>query len=221
MPDALPDRPFERVALAWIDRFLDHPWRVIALTLALAAAIATGIPKLAFSNNYRAYFSPTNPELVAFDELQATYTKSDNILFVVPSTLLTTLKTVQNLWRLAQQNQNATEIANSAGALYDKFVAFVEDLEDVGLRIDASKASFEKAHNKLLSGRGNLIRRVETLKQLGAKTSKKHKVETLGAALQSDQKALASPETETALESTLDSTVDSEVAEAQDETTTR
>ncbi len=85
MPDALPDRPSERFALAWIDRFLDHPWRVIALTLALAAAAATGIPKLAFSNNYRAYFSPTNPELVAFDELQATYAKSDNILFVVQS----------------------------------------------------------------------------------------------------------------------------------------
>ncbi|GIT22398.1 MAG: DNA recombination protein RmuC [Gammaproteobacteria bacterium] len=76
-----------------------------------------------------------------------------NIIFVVPTTLLTTLKTVQNLWRLAQQNQNANEIAERAGALYDKFVAFVDDLDDVGHRIDASKKSFEKARNKLLSGR--------------------------------------------------------------------
>ncbi len=98
-----------------------------------------------------------------------------NIIFVVPTTLLTTLKTVQNLWRLAQQNQNAKEIADKAGALYDKFVAFVDDLDEIGSRIDSSKKSFEKAHNKLVSGRGNLIRRAETLKELGAKTSKQLK----------------------------------------------
>ena len=105
-----------------------------------------------------------------------------NIIFVVPTTLLTTLKTVQNLWRLAQQNQNANEIAKKAGALYDKFVGFVNDLDDVGQRIDASKLSFEKAHNKLISGKGNLIRRAETLRQLGAKTSKKQKSELIASA---------------------------------------
>lgn len=114
------------------------------------------------------------------------YAFEKNIIFVGPTTLLTTLKTVQNLWRLAQQNQNANEIAERAGALYDKFVAFVDDLDDVGVRIDASKASFEKAQNKLHAGKGNLIRRVETLKQLGAKTSKKHKSELLGSALQEE-----------------------------------
>ncbi|MEQ8955094.1 MAG: DNA recombination protein RmuC, partial [Gammaproteobacteria bacterium] len=97
-----------------------------------------------------------------------------NIIFVVPTTLLTTLKTVQNLWRLAQQNHNAKEIAQRAGQLYDKFVAFVADLEEVGDRIDASRASYDKAHNKLVSGRGNLVRRTEQLKELGARTSKKH-----------------------------------------------
>ena len=96
-----------------------------------------------------------------------------NIIFVVPTTLLTTLKTVQNLWRLAQQNQNANEIADRAGALYDKFVAFVDDLDEIGHRIEATKKSFDKAQNKLVSGRGNLIRRAEHLKELGAKTSKK------------------------------------------------
>ncbi len=106
-----------------------------------------------------------------------------NIIFVVPTTLLTTLKTVQNLWRLAQQNQNANEIAKKAGALYDKFVAFLQDLEDVGQKIEASKLSFERAHNKLSSGKGNLIRRVEVLKQLGAKTSKKQSSELLASAL--------------------------------------
>ena len=115
-----------------------------------------------------------------------------NIIFVVPTTLLTTLKTVQNLWRLAQQNQNANEIAERAGALYDKFVAFVDDLDEVGQRIDATKNSFEKAHNKLLSGRGNLIKRAESLKQLGAKTSKKHKAENLSSTRDDETDSLTS-----------------------------
>lgn len=114
-----------------------------------------------------------------------------NIIFVGPTTLLTTLKTVQNLWRLAQQNQNATEIAKQAGNLYDKFVAFVADLDEVGVKIDASKKSFDKAHNKLASGRGNLIKRVETLRQLGAKTSKKQKSEHLHAALDAGEETAA------------------------------
>ena len=101
------------------------------------------------------------------------YAFEKNIIFVVPSTLLTTLRTVQNLWRLSQQNQNANEIADRAGALYDKFVAFVDDLEEIGGRIDATRKSFEKAKNKLVSGRGNLVRRAEALRGLGAKTSKK------------------------------------------------
>ena len=121
------------------------------------------------------------------------YAFERNIIFVGPTTLLTTLKTVHNLWRLVQQSQNANEIAERAGALYDKFVAFVKDLDEVGERIDASKKSFDKAHNKLQSGRGNLIKRVETLKQLGAKTSKKHKSEMLGKIMESADEPLTPP----------------------------
>ena len=113
-----------------------------------------------------------------------------NIIFVVPTTLLTTLKTVQNLWRLAQQNKNANEIAEKAGALYDKFVNFVEDLDEVGSKIDSSKKSFEKAHNKLLSGRGNLVKRAEALRELGAKTSKKQKTELLAKVGEADTEGL-------------------------------
>lgn len=98
-----------------------------------------------------------------------------NIIIVGPSTLLTTLRTVQNIWRLAQQNQNALEIAAKAGALYDKFVAFVADLEELGSKLDGAQKSYEKAHNKLRSGKGNLITRTEKIKQLGARTSKKHR----------------------------------------------
>ena len=115
------------------------------------------------------------------------YAFERNIIFVVPSTLLTTLRTVQNLWRLAQQNQNANEIADRAGALYDKFVAFVDDLEEVGGRIDATRKSFEKARNKLVSGRGNLVRRAEALRELGAKTSKKQNTKLVDVADDGDE----------------------------------
>jgi DNA recombination protein RmuC len=102
-----------------------------------------------------------------------------NIILVGPSTLLATLRTIQNIWRYEQQNQNAIEIATAAGALYDKFVAFTADLEDIGQRIDASRKSYDKAHNKLMSGKGNLVARIEVLKKLGARASKKHAAQLL------------------------------------------
>lgn len=105
-----------------------------------------------------------------------------NIILVGPSTLLATLRTIQNIWRYEQQNQNALEIANSAGLLYDKFVAFVGDLDEIGTRIEATRKSYDKAHNKLVSGRGNLIGKVEKLKTLGARTSKKHSENLLAQA---------------------------------------
>ena len=114
------------------------------------------------------------------------YAFEKNIVFVSPTMLLTTLKLAQNLWRLDQQNRNAVEIAEKAGALYDKFVNFITDLEDVGARIDSSKKSYDKAHNKLQSGTGNLIRRVEDLKTLGAKTSKKLEHEALATDIEED-----------------------------------
>ena len=124
------------------------------------------------------------------------YAFERNIIFVVPTTLLTSLKTVHNLWRLAQQNQNAKEIAEKAGALYDKFVTFVDDLDEIGARIDTSKKSFEKAKSKLISGRGNLINRAELLKNLGAKTSKKQKSQTLTDALEEGSGGLSADQSE-------------------------
>ncbi len=106
-----------------------------------------------------------------------------NVIFVGPATLLTTLKTVQNLWRFEQQNQNAKQIAESAGKLYDKFVGFSEDIEELGKKMEAANTSYDKAYNKLKSGRGNLISRTEKLRLLGAKTAKQHKTAVLQEAL--------------------------------------
>ncbi len=109
------------------------------------------------------------------------YAFEKNIVFVSPTMLLTTLKLAQNLWRLDQQNQNAVEIAEKAGGLYDKFVNFIADLDDIGARIDSTKKSYENAQKKLHSGTGNLIKRVDGLRKLGAKTSKRLKREALDA----------------------------------------
>jgi len=95
-----------------------------------------------------------------------------NIVIVSPSTLLATLRTIASIWRQENQNKNALEIARQSGALYDKFVSFVDDLVNVGKRIDESKDSYVDAMKKLTDGSGNLIRRAEKIKLLGAKTTK-------------------------------------------------
>ena len=94
------------------------------------------------------------------------------IIIVSPSTLMVTLRTIKNLWRYADQNRNAQVIAEKAGALYDHFVLYVDALEDVGRHLDKSKDVWEIAYKRLSSGRGNLVRRSEELKKLGAKTKK-------------------------------------------------
>lgn len=95
-----------------------------------------------------------------------------NIIITGPSNLLATLRTVQNIWRNEKQSQNALEIARQAGAMYDKFAGFVEDMDDIGGRIDALTRSHEQAMKKLALGRGNLMSRAEKLRLMGAKTNK-------------------------------------------------
>ena len=109
---------------------------------------------------------------IQYDNTLFTEALNKNIILVGPSTLLAILRTIQNIWRFEHQNKNALEIATGAGRLYDKFVSFVENLEDIGKHIQRTQESYEAAQNKLSSGRGNLISRVENLKTLGANTKK-------------------------------------------------
>lgn len=95
-----------------------------------------------------------------------------NIIIVSPSTLLATLRTIANIWKQEYQNKNVIEIAKQSGALYDKFVAFTEDLISVGNRLDQAKGSYVDAMKKLTEGPGNLVKRAEKIKKLGAKSSK-------------------------------------------------
>jgi DNA recombination protein RmuC len=94
------------------------------------------------------------------------------ILLISPTNLIASLKMIANLWRVEYQNKNAVEIARQSGELYDKFKGFVDDLEDIGKKIKATRDSYDDAMNKLSTGKGNLMRRAEKIKELGAKTSK-------------------------------------------------
>ena len=73
----------DRIAQAIADTVVRHRWGVILLTLLLAILAGSGARHLEFANNYRAFFSPDNPELLTFEKFQQTYTKNDNLLFVL------------------------------------------------------------------------------------------------------------------------------------------
>ena len=94
------------------------------------------------------------------------------VVIVSPSTLLATLRTISSIWQQENQTRNAIEIARQGGALYDKFVGFISDMEGIGKNIDSTKKSYEQAMNKLQEGSGNLINRAENIRKLGAKASK-------------------------------------------------
>lgn len=104
------------------------------------------------------------------DMMRDAYDKG--IILVSPSTLMATLRTIKNLWRYADQNRNAQLIADKAGALYDQFVLYIDAMEDIGKHLDRSKEAWDTANKRLSAGRGNLVRRSEELKKLGAKTKK-------------------------------------------------
>lgn len=100
------------------------------------------------------------------------YAWQQKVVIVSPTTLLATLRTVASIWKYEKQSQNAIEIAKRGGLLYDKFVNFVKDLEDVGKSLAGAEKAYNEAHKKLVSGRGDLINQAEQLKTMGVITKK-------------------------------------------------
>ncbi len=94
------------------------------------------------------------------------------VVIVSPSTLLATLRTIASMWKQERQNRNVMEIARLSGEMYDKFIGFVGDMEGIGKNLKLSQDAYDKALNKLSSGRGNLSITAEKIKKLGAKTGK-------------------------------------------------
>jgi len=95
-----------------------------------------------------------------------------HVVIVSPSTLLATLRTIASMWKQERQNRNVMEIARLSGEMYDKFIGFMTDMEGIGKNIKQSQEAYEKAINKLSSGRGNLSTTAEKIKKLGARTGK-------------------------------------------------
>lgn len=127
------------------------------------------------SPDYVIMFVPIEPALmIALQQDQDIYLQAldKNVVMVSTSTLLATLSTVASIWKQEDQKRNVLEIARQAGALYDKFEGLAQDLIKIGKQINASQEGYKAAMNKLTDGKGNLVSRVENLKNLGAKTKK-------------------------------------------------
>ncbi|MBP9721983.1 MAG: DNA recombination protein RmuC [Gammaproteobacteria bacterium] len=101
----------------------------------------------------------------------------NKIVIVSPTTLFATLKTIASIWLFEKQNRNAIIVAKESGLLYDKFVAFTEDLTKIGQAITKADEAYHLAVNKLTTGKGNIVAKAEKIRELGAKTSKKLKPE--------------------------------------------
>ncbi|MCE7577870.1 DNA recombination protein RmuC [Aliivibrio fischeri] len=127
------------------------------------------------SLDYVLMFIPVEPAFqvaIEADPSLISDAMEQNIIIVSPTTLLVALRTISNLWRNERQNQNAKIIAERASKLYDKMRLFVDDMEAVGGALDKANQSYQGAMNKLVSGRGNLIRQAESFKELGVEVKR-------------------------------------------------
>jgi len=136
------------------------------------------------AKNYQHLYSINSPDFVLlFIPIEASfsatiqadteifnYAWNKKVVLVSPTTLLATLRTIASIWKIDRQNKNVFEIAEEAGALYDKFVGFLEDMQKIGKHIEQTQKAHEDAFKKLQYGSGNLIGKVEKIKKLGAKT---------------------------------------------------
>jgi DNA recombination protein RmuC len=96
-----------------------------------------------------------------------------NVVLVSPTTLMATARVVESVWRLERQNSNVMKIAEQAGRMHDAFVSFVSELEKVVRQFQSAGESLDLAIKKLHTGRGNLVRRADEIRKLGAKAAKK------------------------------------------------
>lgn len=155
------------------------------------ASVKAHIDGLA-SKNYQNLYQINSPDFVLlFMPIESTFSitiQADTELFnyawnkkvviVSPTTLLATLRTIASIWKVDRQNKNVFEIAEEAGALYDKFVSFLEDMDKIGKHIGMTQKAHEDAFKKLQYGSGNLIGKVEKIKKLGAKTKSNKQIDS-------------------------------------------
>lgn len=125
--------------------------------------------------DYVMLFLANEPALaLALQEDSKIYEKAleKNLVLVGPSTLIATMRTISYIWRQDAQNRNAEEIARKAGALYDKFANLAQDMSKLGNNLNTAENTYQDAMRKLAEGKGNLIKRAEDLRNMGANAHK-------------------------------------------------
>ncbi len=200
-PDVVIHLPEERrlvvdskLSLLAYERFMsadDEVLREAALRDHLTA-VRTHIRQLSDKRYQRLYgesldfvimFVPIEPAFmtaVSHDEQIFMDAWESNVLMVSPSTLLFVVRTVAHLWRQEAQSRNAQEIAKRGAELYDRLTGFTQELADIGTRLDSAQNAWRDATRKLATGRGNVIRQAEMLKELGIRPTKALSKDLLG-----------------------------------------
>jgi DNA recombination protein RmuC len=97
----------------------------------------------------------------------------ENVFLATPTSLMSILRTIYNVWQMQNRQKNAEEIAERAGRLYEKVVLFLDDMSRVDANLQRARSAFDNAKQKLSLGQGNVVRQIEMLRDLGAKTSKR------------------------------------------------
>jgi DNA recombination protein RmuC len=178
-----------KVSLVAYERYTSAEEGTIEKDAALKAhieSLKTHIKELS-SKDYHTALDLTSPDFtllfipiesgfvatISQDTSLFNYAWDRKIVLVSPSTLLATLRTIASVWKTEYQTRNAIEIARQAGDLYDKFVSFTQDMEDVGKHMKRAEDAHAGALNKLSMGKGNLVSRAEKLHKLGIKSTKK------------------------------------------------
>jgi DNA recombination protein RmuC len=135
-------------------------------------------------------FIPSEPAYIAAlqgDPDLWNYAYERRILLLNPTNLITSLKLIVDLWKREYQNRNAQQIADRGARLYDKFVGFVENLQEIGRHLDKAREAWNSSFDQLSSGRGNLVSQATTLKNLGVKNKKELPGDLAGVAEENDQ----------------------------------
>ena len=120
-------------------------------------------------------FVPVEPafgEALRADPNLYQYAFEKKIVLVTSTTLMATIKTVANLWKLEKQNKHARDVAKRAGLLYDKFVNFLESMDEIGKALDKASSAHQTAVERLSTGSGHLLGQVEKLRKMGIQTKK-------------------------------------------------
>lgn len=191
-PDAVVKYPDNRtviidskVSLNAFTRYMDAPdpeirqkelnAHVAAIKNHIITLSAKGYDDYEQSLDFVMMFIPSEPAYIAAmqgDKDLWSFAYDKRILLMNPTNLITSLKLISDLWKREYQNRNALAIAERGALLYDKFAGFVDNMKDIGKKLNQATESYTAAFGQLATGRGNLMRQAEELRELGIKPRK-------------------------------------------------